>query len=101
MTSLFISNPVQVVEDRHTSEKLQGSKKPNTKYVLGYPIPNLRRRTSVAHNTWHSNDVCSLHDGSNNRHLRSNDLIVKCGNALHKDNRSSSQTRAYLLSRSS
>ena len=92
MTSLSISNPVQVVEDRLRSEKLQGRKKLNAVAALGCPIPNLRRRTSVAtsHNTWNSNDVRSLYNGSYNRYLRGDNTVIQCGDAIHKDSRPSS-----------
>ena len=91
MTSLSISSPVQVVEDRLESEKLQGRKKLNAVVALSCPIPNLRRRTSVAHITWNSNDVRSLYYGSNNRNLRSDSFIVKCGD-VHRKTNTSSQT---------
>ena len=91
MTSLSISSPVQVVEDRLKSEKLQGRKKLNAVVALSYPIPNLRRRTSVAtsHNTWNSNDVRSLYYGTYNRYLCGDDTLVKCG-YLHRKTSTSS-----------
>lgn len=93
LTSLFISSPVQVVEDRRKSEKLQGSKKLSAVTSLGCPIPNLRRRrTSVAtsDNTWNSNDVRSLYNGTNNRYLRGDNILVKCGGTIHRDSSTSS-----------
>lgn len=90
MTSLSISSPVQVVEDRLQSEKLQGRKKLNAVAALGYPIPNLRRRTSVAHTTWNSNDVRSLYYGTYNWYLCGDDTLVKCGDTLHRDTNTSS-----------
>ena len=72
MLSLLISGPMQAVEDKRKLEKHMGSKKLNTVDVLGCPIPNLRRRTSVAesHTTWHSNVDRSLYYGTNNWNLR-------------------------------
>ena len=68
MLSLLISGPVQAVEDRCKSEEHSGSKKLSENVSLGCPIPDLRRRTSVAnHNTCHSNVDRSLYYGSNNR----------------------------------
>ena len=85
---LSLSSPVQVVEDRLKSEKLQGRKKLNAVAALGCPIPNLRRRTSVAHFTWNSNDVRSLYNGSNNRYLRGDNTVIQCG-SYHTKNASS------------
>ena len=79
MTSFLISNPVQVVEDRAKSEKLQGSKKPDAEVALRYPIPNLRRRTSVAYYTRNSNDVRSLYNGTSSWSLCGNNDTVKQG----------------------
>lgn len=91
MASLLISNPVQVVEDRLRSEKLQGRKKLDA-FALGYPIPNLRRRTSVAYNKKHSNDVRSLYNGTSNWSFRSGINIAICGTASYGN--TSSQGRA-------
>lgn len=61
-----LSNLVQVVEDRVISEKHEDSKK--ARQSMAFPIPNLRRRTSVANlNSRHSNDVRSLYNGTTNR----------------------------------
>lgn len=92
LVSPFISNPVQVVEDRRESEKLQGSKKLSAVAALSYPIPNLRRRrTSVAHITWNSNDVRSLYNGAHSWYLCSDDSVVKCGDAsVHRTTNTSS-----------
>lgn len=90
MTSLSISSPVQVVEDRLESEKLQGRKKLNAVVALSYPIPNLRRRTSVAYITWNSNDVRSLYYGSNNRYLCGDDILVKRSDYLRRNTNTSS-----------
>ncbi len=69
MSSLFISGPMQAVEDRCKPEKHGGSKIPGA-VLPGCPIPNLRRRTSVAnHNTWHSNVDSGLYNGTNDRRV--------------------------------
>lgn len=72
MSTSLISGPMQAVEDKRKLEKHMGSKKLSTVTVLGCPIPDLRRRTSVAksHITWHSNVDRSLYYGNNNRYLR-------------------------------
>lgn len=73
MSSLFISGPMQVVEDRGISEKHTGSKKLKGQLTLGCPIPNLRRRTSVANantNSHSSNVDRSLYYGTNNWSIR-------------------------------
>lgn len=86
MASLLISNPVQVVEDRAKSEKLQGSKKPDAQIALRYPIPNLRRRTSVAYSKRNSNDVRSLYDGTNGWSVCGDESFVKRGIATRNSN---------------
>ncbi len=77
MSSLFISGPMQAVEDRRKLEKHSGSKKLSG-YSLGCPIPNLRRRTSVAnHNTWTSNVDSGLYYGTNDRRVHGNKHELK------------------------
>lgn len=72
-----LSGPTQAVEDRPRSEKRMGSKKLSGQVTLGCPVPDLRRRTSVAtYTTWNSNDVRSLYNGTNNRSLRGIDNNV-------------------------
>lgn len=67
MSPFLLSGRVQVVEDSIKTEKLHGSKRAGNKVLPAYPIPNLRRRTSVAnHNTWHSNVDRSLYYGNDN-----------------------------------
>ena len=80
MSSLLISNPTQAVEDKRELEKRSGSKK-LIGTSMGCPIPDLRRRTSVAktHTTWNSNVDRSLYYGNNNRHLLSLNAIKQCG----------------------
>ncbi len=70
MLSLLISAPVQAVEDKRKLEKHSGSKK-LIGTSMGCPIPDLRRRTSVAkpHITWTSNVDSGLCIGTNNRHI--------------------------------
>ena len=91
LVSPFISNPVQVVEDRRKSEKLQGSKKLNAVAALSYPIPNLRRRrTSVAYTTWNCNVDRSLYNGTYNWYLRGDNVVIQCGDYLHRKTSTSS-----------
>ena len=68
MLSPFISGPMQAVEDKRQLEKHSGSKK-LIGTSMGCPIPDLRRRTSVAktHTTWNSNVDSGLYYGTNNR----------------------------------
>lgn len=70
MLSLLISGPMQAVEDKRKLEKHSGSKK-LIGTSMGCPIPDLRRRTSVAkpHITWTSNVDSGLCIGTNNRHI--------------------------------
>lgn len=70
MLSLLISGPMQAVEDKRKLEKHSGSKK-LIGTSMGCPIPDLRRRTSVAkpHITWTSNVDSGLYIGTNNRHI--------------------------------
>ena len=79
MLSLIISGPMQAVEDKRKLEKHSGSKK-----LIGTstscPIPDLRRRTSVAtHNTWISNVDSGLYFGTNNRHILNRYGFIKQG----------------------
>jgi hypothetical protein len=69
MSSLLISGHTQAVEDKRKLEERIGSKKPNGYLTLGCPIPDLRRRTSVAYTTWNCNVDRSLYYGNNNRTL--------------------------------
>ena len=70
MLSLLISGPMQAVEDKRKLEKHSGSKK-LVGTSMSCPIPDLRRRTSVAkpHITWTSNVDSGLCFGTNNRHI--------------------------------
>lgn len=68
MLSLLISGHTQAVEDKHQLEERIGSKKLNEQSALGCPIPDLRRRTSVAYTTWNCNVDRSLYYGNNNRY---------------------------------
>ena len=70
MLSLLISGPMQAVEDKRKLEKHSGSKK-LVGTSMSCPIPDLRRRTSVAktHTTWISNVDSGLCFGTNNRHI--------------------------------
>ena len=76
MLSLLISGPTQAVEDKRELEKRSGSKK-----LIGTsmccPIPDLRRRTSVAktHITWNSNVDRGLYYGNNNWNILGNDVV--------------------------
>lgn len=80
MLSLLISGPMQAVEDKRKLEKHSGSKKLNEYSALGCPIPDLRRRTSVAtHNTWTSNVDSGLYFGTNNRHIFNRYGFIKQG----------------------
>ena len=76
MLSLLISNPTQAVEDKRELEKRSGSKK-LIGTSMGCPIPDLRRRTSVAktHITWNSNVDRSLYYGNNNWNILGNDVV--------------------------
>ena len=76
MLSLLISNPTQAVEDKRELEKRSGSKK-LIATSMGCPIPDLRRRTSVAktHITWNSNVDRSLYYGNNNWNILGNDVV--------------------------
>ena len=76
MLSLLISNPTQAVEDKRQLEKRSGSKK-LIGTSMGCPIPDLRRRTSVAktHITWNSNVDRSLYYGNNNWNILGNDVV--------------------------
>ena len=83
MSSLFISGPMQAVEDRRKLEKHGGSKKPGV-VLPGCPIPNLRRRTSVAnHNTWNSNVDSGLYYGTNDRRVHGSKHERKLGTIKH------------------
>ena len=81
MLSLLISGPMQAVEDKRKLEKHSGSKKLNEYFALGCPIPDLRRRTSVAkpHITWTSNVDSGLCIGTNNRHILNRYGFIKQG----------------------
>ena len=80
MSSLLISGPMQAVEDKRELEKHSGSKK-LIGTSMGCPIPDLRRRTSVAktHITWNSNVDRSLYYGNNNWNLFSLDAYKQRG----------------------
>lgn len=80
MSSLLISGHTQAVEDKHQLEERIGSKKLNGYLTLGCPIPDLRRRTSVAktHTTWNSNVDRSLYYGNNNRNLLGINAVKQC-----------------------
>ena len=84
MLSLLISGPMQAVEDKRKLEKHSGSKK-LIGSSMGCPIPDLRRRTSVAktHTTWNSNVDRSLYYGNNNWNLLSLNAIQQCGRDFH------------------
>ena len=80
MLSLLISNPTQAVEDKRELEKRSGSKK-LIGTSMGCPIPDLRRRTSVAktHITWNSNVDSGLYFGTTNRHIFNGYGLIKQG----------------------
>ncbi len=79
MLSLLISNPTQAVEDKRKLEKRSGGKK-LIGTSMGCPIPDLRRRTSVAktHTTWNSNVDRGLYYGNNNWNILGNDVVKSC-----------------------
>ena len=95
MLSLLISNPTQAVEDKRKLEKRSGSKKLNA-VALGCPIPDLRRRTSVAktHTTWNSNVDRGLYYGNNNRNLLGNSSIKQCRDTSNSSTRAHHSDRA-------
>ena len=78
MSSLLISGRTQAVEDKRQLEERIGSKKLNGYLTLGCPIPDLRRRTSVAYTTWNCNVDRSLYYGNNNRNLLGNNAYKQC-----------------------
>ena len=95
MLSLLISNPTQAVEDKRKLEKRSGSKK-LIGTSMGCPIPDLRRRTSVAktHTTWNSNVDRSLYYGNNNWNLLSLDAYKQCGCGSNNSTRAHRTDRA-------
>ena len=95
MSSLLISGPTQAVEDKRKLEKRSGSKKLNA-VALGCPIPDLRRRTSVAktHTTWNSNVDRSLYYGNNKWNLLSLNAYKQCGYDSNDSTRAHSTDRA-------
>ncbi len=78
MSSLLISGHTQAVEDKRKLEERIGSKKLSEQSALGCPIPDLRRRTSVAYTTWNCNVDRSLYYGNNNWTLLSINAVKQC-----------------------
>ena len=95
MLSLLISNPTQAVEDKRELEKRSGSKK-LIGTSMGCPIPDLRRRTSVAktHTTWNSNVDRGLYYGNNNWNILGNYAVKHCGRESNNSTKAHHSDRA-------
>ena len=95
MLSLLISNPTQAVEDKRQLEKRSGSKK-LIGTSMGCPIPDLRRRTSVAktHTTWNSNVDRGLYYGNNNWNILGNYAVKHCGRESNNSTKAHHSDRA-------
>lgn len=95
MSSLFISGPTQAVEDKRELEKRSGSKK-LIGTSMGCPIPDLRRRTSVAktHITWNSNVDRSLYYGNNNWNILGINAYKQCRGESNNSTRAHHTDRA-------
>ena len=95
MSSLLISNPTQAVEDKRELEKRSGSKK-LIGTSMGCPIPDLRRRTSVAktHITWNSNVDRGLYYGNNNWNLLGINAYKQCRGESNNSTRAHHTDRA-------
>ena len=95
MSSLLISGPMQAVEDKRELEKHSGSKK-LIGTSMGCPIPDLRRRTSVAktHTTWNSNVDRGLYYGNNNWNILGNYAVKHCGRESNNSTKAHHSDRA-------